>query len=89
MAKEASGAKLILQIGVLFHRHGRWNGSWRVKLIRWIRGSRPIIVDPFVPEMYTVYKRDLLISQIMSSTSFMKKNVLFQGSKVIFRKLVR
>lgn len=89
MAKEASRAKLILQIGILFHRHGRWNGSWRVKLIRWIHGSRPIIVDPFVPKIYTVYKKDLLISQIMFSTSFMKKNVLFQGSKVTSRKLVR
>lgn len=75
VAKEASRAKLILQIGILFHRHRQWNES--VKLIRWIHGSRPIIIDPFVPEIY--YERDLLISQIMFSTSFMKKNVLFQG----------
>lgn len=77
LAKEASRAKLILQIGILFHRHGQWSGSWRVKLIRWIHGSRPIVIDPFVPEIY--YERDLLISQRMFSTSFMEKNVLFQG----------
>ena len=76
VAKEASRAKLILQTAILFHRHRQWNES--VKLIRSrIHGSRPIIIDPFVPEIY--YKRDLLISQIMFSTSFMKKNVLFQG----------